>query len=330
MVTKRFGDMMRPNIKKDAMTFNEVAQGLTASFDERLLRDNLPPVSGVRTSDSSLASNLGKYIPKDTVEALKDTEFVNVYGRVVTDRRSGQMCLQYLFVWDYQAVPAHEADYEPVFIYLEGNSRYAVYDLVHYCTRRLDLHAPREEGPGLRVVPGWHSFLPVSNLKSSEIDSDLDIEPLSDQHLDSWWNIPDEEARLKIENHLLDPFSLDAPGHFLDEPDEDSQTMCCIFKEIEGALVEYPSPRDGLIEGLKRSFTRCVGLLQLYRLATFIKLLIEMNDIGMINIPPSIRDGLNLGTISQILQDGFIKITKKGSSLFQGFGEASEHQDEYE
>ena len=319
--------MLRPNIRKDSMTFREVEQGLTATFDERLLRDNLPPVSGVRTSDGSLASGLGKYIPAETVDALKETEFVNVYGRVVTDRRSGRMCLQYLFVWDYQAVPAHEADYEPVFIYLEGNSRYAIYDLVHYCTRRLDLHAPREEGPGLRVIPGWHSFLPDSNLKRSEIDSDLEIQPLSDQHLESWWNIPDEEARLKIEGHLLDPFSLEAPGHFLDNPDEDSRTMCCTFKEIEGALREYGNPKDGIIEGLKRSFTRCVGLLQLYRLATYIKLLVEMNDIGMINIPPSLRDGLNLGTIGKLLQDGFIKITQKGSSLFQGFGEASARED---
>jgi hypothetical protein len=195
MVTKKYGDMLRPNIDEDTMTFNEVYQGLTASFDERLLKDNLPPVSGVRSSDALLVSGLGKYIPKETVEALKSTEFVNVYGRVVTDRRSGRMCLQYLFVWDYQAVPEHEADYEPVFIYLDGNSRYAIYDLVHYCTRRLDLHAPREEGPGLRVVPGWHSFLPVSELKQSEKDSDLEIQPLSDQHLESWWNIPDELAR---------------------------------------------------------------------------------------------------------------------------------------
>jgi hypothetical protein len=309
------------------MSFNEIAQGLTASFDERLLRDNLPPVTGVRTSDGSLASSLGKYIPEETVEALKATEFVNVYGRVVTDRRSGRMCLQYLFVWDYQAVPEHEADYEPVFIYLEGNSRYAIYDLVHYCNRRLDLHAPREEGLGLRVVPGWHSFLPVSNLKRSEIDSDLEIEPMSDQHLESWWNIPDDAARLKIESHLLDPFSLDVPGHFLDDPDEDSLTMCCIFKEIEAALIEFQDPRTGLIEGLKRAFTRCVGLLQLYRLAAFIKLLIEMNDIGMINIPPSLREGLNLGTIGQILQDGFVKITKAGSSLFEGYREAAEDQE---
>ncbi|MFW9851249.1 MAG: hypothetical protein ACFFF4_19140, partial [Candidatus Thorarchaeota archaeon] len=199
MVTKRFGDMLRPNIKKHAITFDEVVHGLTATFDERLLRDNLPPVSGVRTADMALASGLGKYIPEETLEALKDTEFINVYGRVVTDRRSGKMCLQYLFVWDYQAVPAHEADYEPVFIYLEGNSRYAIYDLVHYCTRRLDLVSPREEGPGLRVIPGWHSFLPDSKMRRSEIDSDFNIQPLSDQHLDSWWNIPDEEARLKIE-----------------------------------------------------------------------------------------------------------------------------------
>lgn len=322
MVDKRFGHMIRPNIKASSMTFTECNPGLQAFFDEPLLKKHLPPVSGALTGDKTLVATLGKYIPDDTVAALKETKFVNVHGRVVWDEHRKRTCLQYLYVWDYQSVPAHEADYEPIFIYLDGDGRYAIYDLIHYCTRKIDLGIPGDDGPGLRVVPGWHSFLPDQNLKTSELDKGLDLQPLSDQHLASWWSIPEEEPRLKIDGFIRNPFSLKAPGHFMDNPNEEAQTLCCTFREIEGAIHEYGNPKEGLVEGLKRAFTRCIGVLALYRLPVFIKLLVEMNDVGMITVPPSLRKGLNLGTIGQMLQDGFVKLTKMGSSMFEGFGDS--------
>jgi len=328
MVEKRFRELLQPEINHRSMTFRECDNGLSASFNDKLLQENLPLISGVRTGDRTLAATLGKYIPDEIVEALKSTEFVNVHGRVVEDNRTGRICLQYLFVWDYQAVPSHEADYEPVFVYLEKNKRYVMYDLVHYCTRRLDLGSPGQNGPGLRVIPGWHSFLPDSSMKTSDVDSNLVVQPLSDQHLASWWSIPDEDARLKIEGYLQSPFSLKTPGHFLDNPDEEARTMCCTFKEIEGALQEYNDPREGIVEGLKRAFTRCVGIFALHRLGTYLKLLTEMNDVGIITVPTSLRDGLNLGTIGQMLQDGFVSITKKGSEMFKGWGQTEVDQSE--
>ena len=328
MVEKSFRELLQPEINHNSMTFTECDNGLSASFNDKLLQENLPLISGVRTGDRTLAAALGKYIPDETVEVLKSTEFVNVHGRIVKDDRTNRICLQYLFVWDYQAVPAHEADYEPVFVYLEKNQRYAVYDLVHYCTRRLDLGSPGQDGPGLRVIPGWHSFLPDSFMKTSDVDSKLVVQPLSDQHLTSWWSIPDEEARLKIEGYLQNPFSLKTPGHFLDNPDEEARTMCCTFKEIEGALQEFNDPKEGIVEGLKRAFSRCVGIFALHRLGTFLKLLTEMNDVGMVTVPSSLRDGLNLGTIGQMLQDGFVSITKKGSEMFQGWGRTEVDQSE--
>ncbi|MDF1538353.1 MAG: hypothetical protein P1Q69_05575 [Candidatus Thorarchaeota archaeon] len=329
MVEKRFSDTLRLQIKPKSMNFSRADNGLSVSYDEKLLQKHLPLIAGLRTSDRTLAATLGKYIPDDTVDALKSTEFVNVHGRVVKENSTGRICLQYLYVWDYQAVPVHEADYEPVFVYLDGNQRYAIYDLVHYCTRRLDLGDSGEHGPGLRVIPGWHSFLPDTTMKLSDTDSTLTISPLSDQHLDSWWGIPDDAARLKIDGHLRNPFRLAAPGHFLDNPDEEARTMCCTFKEIESALHEFNDPKVGIIEGLKRAFSRCVGIFALHRLAIFLKLLTEMNDVGMITVPSSLRNGLNLGTIGQVLQDGFVSITKKGSDLFQGWGATdADHDDE--
>jgi hypothetical protein len=209
-------------------------------------------------------------IPDTTRDALHATDFVGVFGRVV--RHGGDVCLQYFFVWDYQAVPSHEGDYEPIFVYLEGSRRYAIYDLVHYCSRKVELKKPGKDKVGFRMIPGWHSFLPAE-LSDSEINKGLEVRPLSDQHLHSWWSIPDEEARLKVEGFVRDPFLMEAPGHFMDEPDENSQTMCCSFLHIENALSEFEDPKQGVIEGVKRAFSNCVGILALYRLGAFLQLL---------------------------------------------------------
>ncbi|MFW9921275.1 MAG: hypothetical protein ACFFED_16865, partial [Candidatus Thorarchaeota archaeon] len=193
MVEKPHLEHIRISPKK--LTFNLVDRNLVAWYDEGLLKKHLPPTSGVESADMNLVKGLSKYLPEDTKEALESTEFVNVFGRAVQRKdKKGPLCLQYLYVWDYQAVPLHEADYEPIYVYIENDQRYAIYDLVHYCTRRIDLGPLGQDGPGLHVVPGWHSFLPAT-LKSSQIDSGLRVIPLSDQHLNSWWNIPHESTR---------------------------------------------------------------------------------------------------------------------------------------
>jgi len=295
------------------MRFDEHEHGLSAEFDKHLLQEHLPRTQGIVNGDKTLANTLSAVIPDSTREALRDTEFVGVFGRVVRQKGSGGgVCLQYFYVWDYQAVPAHEADYEPIFIYLDGSRKYAIYDLVHYCTRRITLKSRMS----FRMIPGWHSFLPAE-LNDSEIDSGLDVQPLSDEHLRSWWSIPDEEARLKVEGFIRDPFMLEAPGHFMDQPDENAQTMCCSFLQIERALNEFEDPRKGVVEGVKRAFSTCVGILALYRLGAYLQLLGEMNDIGMVQFPVSLSS-INIGTIGKILQDGFVSLTKAGKKILDG------------
>jgi len=222
LVEKNFGDHLRARFSDSEMTFKKVDGSLTAEFDSELLQLHLPPTNGIANSDMILARSLGTVIPETTRIALESTEFVGVYGRVVHGGPKGRTCLQYLYIYDYQAVPAHEADYEPVFVYLEKNRRTAIYDLIHYCTRSLQLNAPDVNGPGLNMVPGWHSFIPTQNLNNELLDRNLSVQPLSDQHLDTWWKIPDEEARLKIDDFIRDPFQIEAPGHFLKNPDENA------------------------------------------------------------------------------------------------------------
>jgi hypothetical protein len=320
MVVKKHRDLLHVEFPPSKMTFNQRSGGSHAFYDKHLLEANLPPTSGVMTADRTLLKSLGNVLPDATREALQETEFVNVFGRVVEQGHTGVTCLQYLYVWDYQAVPAHEADYEPVFVFIHPGQRYAIYDLVHYCSRRLDLAHPGSGGPGLRMVPGWHSFLPDGKVPLSSLDKGMEVHPLSDQHLETWWSIPEEEPRLKIHEYVRDPFLLEAPGHFMEKPDENARTICCTFLEIERALQEFKDPRAGLIEGMKRAFTKCVGLLALHRLVAYVQLLNEMNNVGLVSMPTPLGAGFNIATIGDKLRDGFVSITKAGKSFFGGMG----------
>jgi hypothetical protein len=328
MVEKKYQDRLQIKVPSDELTFTEHADNLQSHYDQKLLQENLPPTSGVIHSDKVLAESLDRVLPESTKDALNQTEFIGVFGRIITQQAHlGILCLQYLYVWDYQAVPTHEADYEPIFVFLNGNERYALYDLVHYCSRRLDLSPVGKDGPGLRMVPGWHSFLPISSLQRSSLDSDLKVQPLSDKHLHSWWTIPDEAPRLKINEYMLNPYILESPGHFLISPDEESRTICCVFSEIETAIREFDDPRTGLIEGIKRALTRCIGLFALHRLGALVTLLSEMNEVGLVNLGGQFKSGFNLGAITQMLRDGFLTLTQSGQSFFEGLRKKKDDTD---
>ncbi|TFF67070.1 hypothetical protein EU520_01675 [Candidatus Thorarchaeota archaeon] len=317
------------NVDAKQSTFDHCANNCKATYDAGLLAENLPPTWGVLNGDANLLSTVGNALPEDTRVAFENTNFVGVFGRILEKKGwGGGKCLQYLYVWDYQAVPAHEADYEPIFVFLDGNHRHVIYDLVHYCSRRLDLKKPGQTGPGLRMIPGWHSFLPAPNLEASDLDRDIHVKPLTDRHLDTWWNIPELEPRLKIRRYLLDPYDLEAPGHFMDEPDEASLTMCCTFLEIENALAEFEDPKQGLVEGIKRALTRCIGLFALHRLPALIQLLSEMSQVGLVAMPAPISSvGMNLAAVGNLLRDGFLNLTNAGRSFFESFGRASQSDD---
>jgi hypothetical protein len=327
LVEKKFRDLLHLSVPESKAQFKQHVHGLKAGFDQGLLQNHLPPTSGVLRGDEVLLKSIGNVMPEQTRIAFEATEFVNVFGRVISDPSGHPRCLQYLYVWDYQAVPAHEADYEPIFVFLDGPDRFAIYDLVHYCSRRLNLGPPGAKGPGLRMVPGWHSFLPDLEMAPKSFDKGLHVHPLSDQHLRTWWTIPDREPRLKIKEYVRDPFLLEAPGHFLKNPDDNSRTICCTFLEVERALREFEDPRQGLIEGIKRAFNKCVGILGILRLVAFVQLLNEMQDVGLVKMPTPLRAGLNLASFGEMLRDGFVSMTKAGKTFFDGMASADDDED---
>ena len=129
MIEKKYTDDIRIDLHPKKQSFKHVARSCKSYYDKKLLEKYLPPTIGILNADSNLLGSLAEYLPESTVAALQRTEFVNVFGRVVEDERNRKIkCLQYLYVWDYQAVPEHEADYEPVFVFLDGDKPYAIYE----------------------------------------------------------------------------------------------------------------------------------------------------------------------------------------------------------
>ena len=102
--------------------------------------------------------------------------------------------------------------------------------------------------------------------------------------------------------------------------------MCCTFKEIEDAFRENENPKDAIIDGLKRAFARCIGIFALHRLPAFIKLLNEMSDVGIITVPPVLKQGLNIASIGSLLSDGVVSLTEKGRSFLEGLKETPESE----
>ncbi len=323
MIEKRFRDQLDIRVRPGDATFRQAAAGLKCAYDEKMLQAGLPATTGVATADKTLVRSLDRFIPEATREAIAATEFVGVFGRVVEDIRWQDVkCLQYVYVWDYQGVPPHEVDYEPLFVFTnKGRPEYAIHDLVHYCSRRLNLQGDAGSRQGLRCVPGWHSFLPAGNLDAGSVDR-LEVQPLTDQHLNSWWSIPNEESRLKIRGHLVDPFSMTVPGHFLDKPDEATTTMCCTFREIEKAITQHDDPKSGLIDGIRTALAGCVGVYAIFRLGAFLQLLGEMNDVGMVSIPAAARTGISVQSVLDVLSKGFVTLTSAGRSFMEGFNRA--------
>jgi hypothetical protein len=93
--------------------------------------------------------------------------------------------------------------------------------------------------------------------------------------------------------------------------------MCCTFLEIEKALAEFDDSKVAVVVGIKRAFTKCVGLFALHKLSAFIQLLGEMNDIGILKAPIT-SSGLNLASIGNILKEGVISVTNVGLEFFSG------------
>ena len=88
MVEKKYSELLRVSPRPDEMTFTEHVSGVTVEYDHALLTKYLPVTSGVQDGDHALAKSLGAVIPKATRQALMDTNFIGVYGRVVKSQET--------------------------------------------------------------------------------------------------------------------------------------------------------------------------------------------------------------------------------------------------
>lgn len=177
-----FGFSRRDELPQNPqMDFTEIKNGYACHWDEAELRQYVPYV----------------IIPDESYISFK-----GVFGRVV-EYGNDARCYQYIYLWDGQLFPPHPMDYEPVLVYVfdKLESKAIIYDHLHYKIGRFWIN--ESTAARLRVVYPWHSFR-----RGRYLAGDIDIHPLTDDHLNHWWKITDSRARLTITDDIRHPFRL--------------------------------------------------------------------------------------------------------------------------
>ena len=109
--------------------------GYTIDFDDTLAAKHVPVVA------ESLA-----------LDPLDPSEFEAIYYRIV-NRTNAESCIEYIFYWNFQYLPPHSYDYEPIYVYLrEGQLDRVGFDFFHYDARVLSKQPPFE------ICGLWHAF----------------------------------------------------------------------------------------------------------------------------------------------------------------------------
>jgi len=147
-------------------------------------------------------AELKQYVPFVPIPDESYISFKGVFGRIV-DYGNDARCYQYIFLWDGQLFPPHPMDYEPVMVYVFDRlgSKAIVYDHLHYKLGRFWIN--ESTAARLRVIYPWHSFR-----RGRHLTTEIDVHPLTDDHLNHWWDITDPRARLTITDDLKHPFRL--------------------------------------------------------------------------------------------------------------------------
>ncbi len=162
-------------------------KGYRVDFDDELATAHLPQVTG-------------------SEESTDPTELESIYYRIV--RSPDESCIEYIYYWNFQLIPTHSYDYEPIYVYLkDGLVKRVAFDLWHYKTRVM-LNASR-----FMICGPWHSFLSIDQ-SHSHIERPLTR--LDEAVLGKWYG-RDPKARFVIKHKLTDPWLLHDWASFRDE-----------------------------------------------------------------------------------------------------------------
>jgi hypothetical protein len=162
-------------------------QGYRVDFDDALAMAYLPKV-------------MGSGDPTDS------TELESIYYRIV--RSPEESCIEYIYYWNFQLLPTHSYDYEPIYVYLTNATvKRVAFDLWHYKARVL------ANVSGFTIWGLWHSFHSLDNTHS-QIERPL--RRLDEAVLGKWYG-RDSKAKFEIKHKLTDPWLLHDWSTFRDE-----------------------------------------------------------------------------------------------------------------
>ncbi len=162
-------------------------KGYRVDFDDALAMAHLPHVTG-------------------SGESTDPTELESVYYRIVRSPR--ESCIEYIYYWNFQLIPTHSYDYEPIYVYLrDGLVKRVAFDFWHYKTKAL------ANASGFTICGPWHSFLSIDH-SHSQIERPL---MRLDEAVLGKWYARDPKARFVIKHKLTDPWLLHDWSTFRDE-----------------------------------------------------------------------------------------------------------------
>lgn len=146
--------------------------------------------------DDTLAA---KHLPVLAEYQARDpAELEAIYYRIV-NRPQAESCIEYIYYWNFQYLPPHSYDYEPIYVYLrDGQLDRVAFDFFHYDARVLP------EEPPFEVCGLWHAFGALDQSPMECLDRPL--VRLDNAVLGKWYNRAHTKSQFEIKQKLTDPW----------------------------------------------------------------------------------------------------------------------------
>jgi hypothetical protein len=170
-----------------------------------LYKENLPAGYEIYYDDTVAANHLP--VVADYT-GLDPSELEAVYYRIMK-RNQSEFCIEYVYYWNFQYLPPHSYDYEPIYVFLKnGELDRVAFDFFHY-DARVFTNQPPFEISGL-----WHAFAPLDNTPNMSLTRPL--MRLDNTILSKWHNRP-LKSQFVIRRKLADPWLLQDKSTFRDD-----------------------------------------------------------------------------------------------------------------
>jgi hypothetical protein len=175
-----------------------------AAWIEYLVRQDIDPELYVEKLPAGYAINYDDTLATNHLpviaeyQALDPSELEAIYYRIV-NRPHAESCIEYIFYWNFQYLPPHSYDYEPIYVYLrDGQLDHVAFDFFHYDARLLSHELPFE------VCGLWHAFDALDQAPMKRLDRP--VVRLDNAVLGKWYNRPHPKSQFEIRQKLINPW----------------------------------------------------------------------------------------------------------------------------